>query len=169
VSRRREFSEPAPGVVKVRLQGDTVGADVIAHILRAHPAIEVLTGPDRYDGGRQYLLVRVRMDGGLGQDRSAPRLSLADCASCGHPEGAHHVPGPDMLPRHCATPGCACPGWRSAAGMAMDAPEPRLLPDPACVCGHDVADHVGEAGAGNGGCQADGGCDCTGYRPAVTA
>jgi hypothetical protein len=59
MKQRREFSEPAPGVVKVRLQGDTVGADVIARILADHPAVEVLTGPDRYDGGRQYLLVKV--------------------------------------------------------------------------------------------------------------
>jgi ribosomal protein L32 len=89
--------------------------------------VEILTGPDRYDDGRQYLTVRVRMDGGLGRD--VPGF-LPDCARCGHPEDAHHVPGPDMLPRHCATPGCDCPGWRSAAGMAMDAPGPRLLPAP---------------------------------------
>jgi hypothetical protein len=73
VSRRREFSEPAPGVVRVRLQGDTVGADVLARILADHPAVEVLTGPDRYEGGRQYLLVRVRMDGGL--DRDVPEAA----------------------------------------------------------------------------------------------
>lgn len=56
----REFSETAPGVVKVRLSGD-FGADVIVRILRDHPAIEILTGPDRYSGDRQYLLVRVAM------------------------------------------------------------------------------------------------------------
>lgn len=76
-SRGREFAEPAPGVVKVRLSGDTVGADVIAAILRDHPAIEVLLGPDRYDGDRQYLTVRVRMDGGLGRDRDVPAGAAA--------------------------------------------------------------------------------------------
>lgn len=92
MTRRREFSEPAPGVVKVRLQGDTVGADVLAVILRDHPAVEVLTGPDRYDGGRQYLLVRVRTDGSLDANKSPegtgngsagaipePRLLRAPC------------------------------------------------------------------------------------------
>lgn len=58
-ARRREFSEPAPGVVRVRLAGDTFAADVLAQILRDHPSVEVLTGPDRYDAGRHYLLVRV--------------------------------------------------------------------------------------------------------------
>jgi hypothetical protein len=59
---RAEHAPTAPGVVKVRLQGDSA-ADVIAGILLAHPAVEILTGPDRYDGGRQYLMVRVRADG----------------------------------------------------------------------------------------------------------
>ena len=56
---RGEHAEPAPGVVKVRLQGDTFASDVLVTILRDHPAVEILTGPDRYEGGRQYLLVRV--------------------------------------------------------------------------------------------------------------
>jgi hypothetical protein len=59
MTRRREFAEAAPGVVKVRLQGDTFGADALVTILRDHPSVEILTGPDRYDGGRQYLLVGV--------------------------------------------------------------------------------------------------------------
>jgi hypothetical protein len=83
VSRRREFSEPAPGVAKVRLSGDTVATDVLVAILRGHPAVEILTGPDRYDDGRQYLTVRVRMDGGLGLDRDVPeaakRHHAGDC------------------------------------------------------------------------------------------
>jgi hypothetical protein len=73
----REFSEAAPGVVRVRLQGDTFGAGVLAQILRDHPAVEVLTGPDRYSGGRQYLLVRIaspeeilgRVEAGGGEGR----------------------------------------------------------------------------------------------------
>jgi hypothetical protein len=57
--RGRSFAPLPPGVVRVRLQGDTFGADVLAQILRDHPSVEVLTGPDRYSGDRQYLLVRV--------------------------------------------------------------------------------------------------------------
>jgi len=57
--QHREFSEAAPGVVRVRLAGDTFAADVLAQILRDHPAVEILTGPDRYSDGRQYLLARV--------------------------------------------------------------------------------------------------------------
>lgn len=57
--QRREFSEAAPGVVRVRLAGDASTAGVLVTILRDHPSVEVLTGPDRYDGGRHYLLVRV--------------------------------------------------------------------------------------------------------------
>jgi hypothetical protein len=48
-------------VVKVRLQGDTFASDVLVTILRDHPAVEILTGPDKYDGDRRYLLVRVAM------------------------------------------------------------------------------------------------------------
>ena len=62
--RRREFAEAVPGVVKVRLQGDTFASDVLVTILREHPAVEILTGPDRYEGDRQYLMVRVQADGG---------------------------------------------------------------------------------------------------------
>jgi hypothetical protein len=93
MTSQREFSEPAPGVVKVRLQGDSVGADVLAHILRSHPAVEVLTGPDRYDGGRQYLLVKVRMDGGLGEQRHE-----AGHCWCGDLHAAWAVPGEDGNP-----------------------------------------------------------------------
>jgi len=52
MSRRREFSEAAPGVVRVRLAGDTFAPDVLVTILRDHPSVEILTGPDRYDGDR---------------------------------------------------------------------------------------------------------------------
>jgi len=61
--RRYRRPEPAPGVARVRIEGDTVAADVLAEILRGHPAVEILTGPDRYPSrygdGRQYLAVRV--------------------------------------------------------------------------------------------------------------
>jgi hypothetical protein len=57
-------------VVRVRLQGDSA-ADVVAGILRDHPAIEVLTGPDLYSGGRQYLMVRVQPAGTPGRDGGA--------------------------------------------------------------------------------------------------
>ena len=64
---RGEHAPLAPGVVRVRLQGDA-SADEIVRILRDHPAVEVLTGPDLYSGGRQYLMVRVRADDGPGRD-----------------------------------------------------------------------------------------------------
>lgn len=66
---RGEHAPPAPGVVKVRLQGDTFASDVLVQILRDHPAVEILTGPDLYSGGRQYLMARVRPDGTPGGAR----------------------------------------------------------------------------------------------------
>lgn len=60
--QRREFAETAPGAVRVRLAGDTFASDVLVQILRDHPSVEIMTGPDRYDGDRQYLMVRVRTD-----------------------------------------------------------------------------------------------------------
>ncbi len=96
-SRRRSQPAPlAPGVARVRLSGGTWETDALTAILRAHPAVEVLTGPDQYDDGRQYLTVRVRMDGGLGQIRSgvadladarpAPALLRAPCGDYGPAE-----------------------------------------------------------------------------------
>lgn len=58
-ARRTAAAAAAPGIVKIRLAGDTSGSDVLVQVLREHPAVEILTGPDRYSGGRQYLLVRV--------------------------------------------------------------------------------------------------------------
>jgi hypothetical protein len=49
-------------VVKVRLEGDSDSTGALVRILREHA--EILTGPDSYSGGREYLLVRVRADGG---------------------------------------------------------------------------------------------------------
>jgi hypothetical protein len=57
--RRREFAETARGVVRVRLTGEPFSSDVLAEILCQHPCVEILTGPDRYNGDRAYLLVRV--------------------------------------------------------------------------------------------------------------
>jgi hypothetical protein len=64
---RGEHAPLAPGVVRVRLQGDA-SADEIVRILRDHPAVEVLTGPDLYSGGRQYLMVRVQAGADSGRD-----------------------------------------------------------------------------------------------------
>jgi hypothetical protein len=55
---RGEHAEPAPGVVKVRLQGDSDSTGALVRILRERA--EILIGPDSYSGGREYLLVRVR-------------------------------------------------------------------------------------------------------------
>jgi hypothetical protein len=57
---RGEHAAPAPGVVKVRLQGDDDSTGELVSILREHA--EILTGPDSYSGGREYMLVRVRAD-----------------------------------------------------------------------------------------------------------
>jgi hypothetical protein len=56
---RRTFAPLPPGGAIVRLSGDVVAADVLVAILREHPSVEILTGPDKYDDGRQYLTVRV--------------------------------------------------------------------------------------------------------------
>jgi hypothetical protein len=77
---RGEHALLAPGVVRVRLQGDMFASDVLVTILREHPAVEILTGPDKYDGDRQYLLVRVvtpdeilaRLTSGSEQDPARP-------------------------------------------------------------------------------------------------
>ena len=55
---RGEHAAPAPGVVMVRLHGDSESTAALVRILREHA--EILTGPDSYSGGREYLLVRVR-------------------------------------------------------------------------------------------------------------
>jgi len=59
---RGKHAEPAPDVVKVRLVGDSGSTGAVVRILREHA--EILTGPDSYSGGREYLLVRVSADGG---------------------------------------------------------------------------------------------------------
>jgi hypothetical protein len=59
---RGEYAPPAPGVVKVRLQGDGDSTGALVRLLREHA--EILTGPDSYSCGREYLLVRVRRDAG---------------------------------------------------------------------------------------------------------
>ncbi len=54
-----------PGVVKVRMSGETAGTDALVAILASNPAVEILTGPDgpypnRRDAGeRVYLTVRI--------------------------------------------------------------------------------------------------------------
>ena len=55
---RGEHAAPAPDVVKVRLQGDGESTAALVRLLREHA--EILTGPDSYSGGREYLLVRVK-------------------------------------------------------------------------------------------------------------
>src|SRR3954470_10880894 len=125
-ARRREFSEPAPGVVRVRLQGDTVGADVIARILRDHPAIEVLTGPDCYDGGRHYLLIKVASPAGV----------LAAIGAAGGVAAARDVT--QCLASACPPPKLDDCQWPRCASS------PRLLPAP---CGdYQPAEPYGPCG-----------------------
>lgn len=56
---RGEHAPLPPGVVRVRLQSSDSAADGIAAALRAMPGVEILSGPDKYSGGRLYLMVRV--------------------------------------------------------------------------------------------------------------
>lgn len=62
-SRRggRTFAPLPPGVVKVRLQGQSAAG--LAEKLTALPGVSVITGPDAYDGDRLYLLVQVKEAG----------------------------------------------------------------------------------------------------------
>ena len=58
-------AQPAPGVVKVRLCGDTPGTAALIEVLASAPGVEILTGPDgpypnHHDAGeRLYLTVRL--------------------------------------------------------------------------------------------------------------
>jgi hypothetical protein len=101
VNRRREFSEHAAGVARVRLSGDTVAADMLTAILRAHPAVEILTG-DQYDDGRQYLTVHVRRDGGLGRNQDVPEDSLLRILHPDRDEAATAAREPRLLPAPCS-------------------------------------------------------------------
>ncbi len=55
----------APGVVQVRLSGHPGDADALTAILAAHPAVQILTGPDgpypnrRQHGSRYYLTLQL--------------------------------------------------------------------------------------------------------------
>jgi hypothetical protein len=70
---RGEHAEPAPGVVKVRLQGDGESTAPLVGILREHA--EILTGPDSYSGGRESLLVRVRPEPEMEAPGHVPQIS----------------------------------------------------------------------------------------------
>jgi hypothetical protein len=114
--RRVQAAEPAPGVAKIRLSGDPAATDALTMMLRSDPAVEILTGPDKYSDGRQYLTVRMLPHGEVlgallrapGRDEDAtaapePRLLSAPCdrfeqagasglcASCQRSWHAHQV------------------------------------------------------------------------------
>ena len=120
--RRSQPAPLPPGVAKVRLSGDTVAADVLTAILRAHPAVEILTGPDKYDDGRAYLTLRVRLDGGLG--RAAPGDDLLRVL---HPD-AEDVPPVRDKSHHAGD--CWCGELHLDASVAALYDAPRLLPPP---------------------------------------
>lgn len=132
--RRREFAEAAPGVVRVRLQGDTVSADVIVRILRDHPAVEILTGPDVYGGGRQYLVVRVASPAevlaAIGGPDQTPARDVTQCLASACP--------PPRLD-NCQWPRCASRPWllRPPCGD-YDPAEPD---GPCTTCGRNAAAH----------------------------
>lgn len=140
--QRREFADLPPGVVKVRLEGDTVGADVLARILRDHPAVEILTGPDHYGGGRQYLLVKV----------ASPSEVLAAIGAAGGEPPARDVtqclastcPPPKL--DDCRWPRCAAPRLLPAPCEDYDPAEPY---GPCTTCGRTrYAHEIAAAAAG---------------------
>lgn len=111
--RRVQAAAPAPGIAKVRLSGDPAATDALTAMLRADPAVEILSGPDKYDDGRQYLTVRMLPHGEVlgallrvpddGTAAPAPRLLPAPCdrfesagttglcATCGRSLHAHRT------------------------------------------------------------------------------
>ena len=133
-TRHRELADLPPGVVRVRLTGDTIGADVIARILVDHPAVEMLTGPDRYDGGRQYLLVKV----------ASPAELLATIGTAGGEPPARDVtqclasacPPPKL--DNCQWPRCAAPRLLPAPCQDYDPAEPY---GPCTTCGRSSTAH----------------------------
>jgi hypothetical protein len=56
-SRRagRKFAPLPPGIVRVRLEGESAGE--LAARLAAIPGVSIVTGPDEYPGNRLYLTV----------------------------------------------------------------------------------------------------------------
>ena len=56
-SDSRKFAPLPPGVVQVRLRGES--APGLAARLTAMPGVQVVTGPDEYPGDRLYLTVSV--------------------------------------------------------------------------------------------------------------
>ena len=56
--RQREFAPLPPGIVQVRLKGES--ARDLAALLAGLPGVAVVTGPDAYDDGRRlYLTVAI--------------------------------------------------------------------------------------------------------------
>jgi hypothetical protein len=137
--QRREFADLPPGVVKVRLQGDTVGADVLAAILGDHPAVEILTGPDRYDGGRRYLLVKVASPlevlAAAGDAAGEPARNVTQCL-------ASACPPPKL--DNCQWPRCAAPRLLPAPCEDYDPAEPY---GPCTTCGRTRQAHLIAAAA----------------------
>jgi hypothetical protein len=57
----RSFAPPPPGIVRVRLEGESAGE--LAAKVTALPGVSVVTGPDKYPGGRLYLTVALTGEG----------------------------------------------------------------------------------------------------------
>lgn len=59
--RQREFAPLPPGIVRVRLEGES--APALAALLPTLPGVAIVTGPDAYDGDRLYLTVAILAEG----------------------------------------------------------------------------------------------------------
>jgi hypothetical protein len=55
--RGRSFAPLPPGIVKVRLRGESGAA--LARRITSLPDVKVVTGPDAYSGDRLYLTVEI--------------------------------------------------------------------------------------------------------------
>ncbi|HMH90007.1 MAG TPA: hypothetical protein VK586_02865 [Streptosporangiaceae bacterium] len=68
--RQREFAPLPPGIVRVRLQGES--APALAALLPTLPGVAIVTGPDAYEGDRLYLTVAIL---GGDQARALPAVT----------------------------------------------------------------------------------------------
>jgi hypothetical protein len=128
------------GLVEMRLSGSGMAAAVVAEILRANKAVEVLTGPDLLGDGRQSLIVRVMSPERVIAALSASRVPAEDARLLDalHPDRdeapardksrclASQCPPPKL--DECQWPRCAAPGPRLLRTRARTTTHPGRTP-----------------------------------------